>query len=66
VRHGGADVQLVQSAAGTTLRLAVPIRFRLKDRVIETEANVISRQHLRYDMIIGRRDLGGFLIKPRK
>ncbi|MFH1713546.1 MAG: sugar-transfer associated ATP-grasp domain-containing protein [Candidatus Jacksonbacteria bacterium] len=59
-------VKVIRSASGSTVRVTAPIKFKLKDRLIETDVNLISREHLTYDMIIGRRDLEGFLIKPRK
>lgn len=59
-------VKVIRSASGSTVRVTVPIRFKLKDRLIETQVNLISREHLTYDMIIGRRDLEGFLIRPRR
>jgi hypothetical protein len=59
-------IKLVHSASGSTVRVTVPVRFKLKSRLIESDINLISREHLTYDMIIGRRDLEGFLIKPRR
>lgn len=59
-------LKVVLSATGVTLRVTVPLSFELKGKIIETDVNLISRGHLTYDMIIGRRDLSGFLIKPRK
>jgi len=60
------EIKVVLSATGVTLRVTVPLFFELKGKRIETDVNLISREHLTYDMIIGRRDLGGFLIKPRE
>ena len=61
-----SKVKIIRSASGSTVRVTVPIKFKLKDKTIETNVNLISREHLTYDMIIGRRDLEGFLIKPRR
>lgn len=59
-------LKVVLSATGVTLRVTVPLSFELKGKIIETDVNLISRGHLTYDMIIGRRDLSGFLIRPRQ
>lgn len=58
-------LNVVRSASGSTLRVTVDLVFKLKSKTIESDVNLISREHLTYDMIIGRRDLKGFLIKPR-
>jgi hypothetical protein len=44
----------------------VQARFKLKGAVLNSHVNLINREHLRYDMIVGRRDLEGFLIKPQE
>lgn len=54
----------VQSASGRRFRPTVNITFELAGKKIVTEASIIDRSHLRYPMIVGRRDLDGFLIKP--
>lgn len=54
----------VQSASGRRFRPTVTVTFELAGKKITTEASVIDRTHLRYPMIVGRRDLGGILIKP--
>lgn len=54
----------VQSASGRRFRPTVHLTFELAGKKITTEASIIDRSHLRYPMIVGRRDLEGFLIKP--
>lgn len=54
----------VQSASGRRFRPTVSLNFELAGKKISTEASIIDRSHLRYPMIVGRRDLQGFLIKP--
>lgn len=54
----------VQSASGRRFRPTVSLFFELAGKKITTEASVIDRSHLRYQMIVGRKDLDGFLIKP--
>lgn len=58
-------LNVIRSASGSTLRVTVGLVFKLKNKTVESDVNLISREHLTYDMIIGRRDLKGFLIKPR-
>jgi len=46
------------------LRPVIQLTFWLKGKKIETAANVADRGHLNTPVLIGRRDLGAFLIKP--
>lgn len=59
-------VKIVNSASGSTVRVTVLVRFLLKGERIDADVNLISRKHLTYDMIVGRRDVSGFLIKLEK
>jgi alpha-L-glutamate ligase-like protein len=54
----------VKSASGKTIRNMVEVTFMLGGKKIKTEVSVIDRAELEFPMIIGRRDLQGFLIKP--
>lgn len=54
----------VKAASGQQIRRAVKINFELAGKQISTVATVALRAHLQYPMIIGRRDLKGFLINP--
>ena len=45
-------------------RPVIALTFYLKGRKIKTAVNVTNRAHLNTPMLIGRRDLGGFLVKP--
>ena len=45
-------------------RPVIEITFWLKGKKIKTTANVASRKHLHTSMLIGRQDLGGFLVRP--
>lgn len=55
----------VQSASGQSYRLAVNLTFVLAGKKITTVATITDRSHLRYPIIIGRRDLKGFLLNPQ-
>jgi hypothetical protein len=49
---------------GIEMRPIINLKFYLAGRKIETVASIADRVGLKRLMIIGRRDLGGFLIKP--
>lgn len=60
-----ADKQIfISSGSGSSMRDAVHVTFRLRNKEIETVATYVDRSHLKYQAIIGRRDLEGFLIDP--
>lgn len=54
----------VSSASGEGERPLVKVTFSLAGKKITTQASVTDRSKLTYPVIIGRRDLGGFLLKP--
>lgn len=59
-----SDVVFVYSANGVTLRIKIPLIFYLDGVRIESEATIADRSWLKYPMIIGRRDLKGFVVNP--
>lgn len=54
----------VSSASGEGKRPLVKATFFLAGKKIATHASTTDRSKLKYPVIVGRRDLGGFLIKP--
>lgn len=60
------NVIKVKSAHGVSLRILIPLTFYLSGKKIITKATLVSRADLRYPMIVGRRDLKGFLVDPTK
>lgn len=60
---GGRNI-VVKSASGTQLRPAVDVRFKLHGKRISTTATIADRKHLQYRLIVGRKDLKGFLVNP--
>lgn len=54
----------VKSASGQKHRKTVYITFQLAGKKITTVASVVDRSRLKYSMIVGLRDLDGFLVKP--
>lgn len=58
--------RIVRSSLGEEVRSIVPLTFYLKGEKIETEVFVADRSQMKYEMIIGRRDLKNFIIDPTK
>lgn len=54
----------VKSASGQHARRTVAVTFELRDKKITTIASVAQRSHLQFQMIVGRKDLAGFLVNP--
>ena len=52
----------IRSALGLQVRKIVGIEFSLAGQLIKTRASISDRSNLRYQMIIGRRDLETFVI----
>jgi len=58
--------KIYKSGLGVQEREVIGLNFYLAGRRIKTIASVAKRSDLRAQMIIGRRDLSDFLVKPRK
>lgn len=56
----------VRSGSGKQKRKTANLSFRMKGKHIKTVASYTERSHLRFPVIIGRRDLAGFLVDPEK
>ncbi len=56
----------VWAALGEETRPIVEVSFLLRGRLIKTNVFIADRSHMSYDIIIGRRDLKGFLVDPTK
>jgi len=54
----------VSSSLGRERRKVIGLVFWLAGRRIETSASVSKRHSLRFPVIIGRKDLKGFLVRP--
>lgn len=63
LKEGDKQV-ITSSASGKNIRPTVHVTLELKGRKVSTIASVIDRSHMRYPMIVGRRDLKGFLVNP--
>ena len=65
IKEGG-ELRMVKSALGEEIRTITPLVFFIKGEKIETEVFLADRSQMKYEMIIGRRDLKRFLIDPAK
>jgi len=54
----------VRSGSGRQKRRTVKLKFKMKGKEINTIATYTPRGHLRFPVIIGRKDMGGFLVDP--
>jgi alpha-L-glutamate ligase-like protein len=54
----------IRSGTGKQTRHTVHITFRLRGKDMHTIASYNDRKHMRFPIIIGRRDLKGFLVDP--
>ena len=58
-------VKLVRSGFGyEQMRNRYDVLMRLRGKDIQTDVSHIDRSHMRFPMIIGRRDIKGFLVDP--
>ena len=58
------ETVLVKSASGVGERDTVRLGFSMKGKRINTVASIADREHLKFDIIIGRKDMKGFLVDP--
>ncbi len=56
----------IESANGEEERPLVRVRIRMAGRTLDTRVTVTDRSELSKDVLIGSRDLDGFLIKPNE
>ncbi|MCA1716032.1 MAG: retropepsin-like domain-containing protein, partial [Actinobacteria bacterium] len=56
----------IESANGEEKRPLVRLRIRIAGRTLDTRVTVTDRSELSKDVLVGSRDLDGFLIKPNE
>ncbi|MBU2564354.1 RimK/LysX family protein [Patescibacteria group bacterium] len=56
----------VRSSLGKEGRSIIDLSFILDKRTVSTEAFIADRQELKFDIIVGRKDLKKFLVDPSK
>lgn len=60
------ETQGVRGALGRQVRPIVGLTMNIKGHPIKTQAYLIDRSHMSFNVIVGRRDLKGFLVDPLK
>lgn len=63
IKHMDMSIDM-RSASGKQSRPAAKIIFTLGGKRVKTVATVVDRSHMSYKMIVGRRDMQGFLVDP--
>ena len=63
-RNDLADVVVVFSSHGHSIRPRVRALFELSGVRINSKISLVKRENLKYSMIVGRRDLEKFLVEP--
>jgi alpha-L-glutamate ligase-like protein len=58
--------KVVKSSLGKEDRPVINLKFYLAGRLVKTIASVADRRGLKVKLIVGRRDLVGFLVKPEE
>jgi len=61
-----SDVAVVFSSHGASIRPVIKLDFQLNDIEITASCNITDRKELKYPLIIGKRNLGKFLIDVNK
>lgn len=62
--EGAEDEVEINSANGERDRPLVRVRIKVAGRTLDTRATVTDRDELSTEMLLGHRDLEGFLVKP--
>jgi alpha-L-glutamate ligase-like protein len=61
-----SDIVIIYSAHGASIRPKVKVDFLLDNILVSALVNIVDRSELKMDMIIGRKNLGKFLIDVNK
>lgn len=60
------DLAVIRSSHGRTLRIKIAIDIKMNNEIISTQATLTDRSHLKYPVIIGKKNLKKYLIDPTK
>lgn len=60
------DIRVIPATNGISVRPYVQLHFHLHGKHIYTIASIVDRKILLYPVLVGKKDLAGFLIDPRK
>jgi alpha-L-glutamate ligase-like protein len=61
-----ADIVVVFSSHGASIRPKINLNFMMDNTEITTQVNIVDRDELKRDMIIGRKNLGKYLVDVNK
>ncbi len=61
-----ADVSIIFSSSGSSIRPVVKTKFTMDKKTIPAKVNIVDRSDMKYDMIVGKRNLYNFLIDVSK
>lgn len=56
----------VRAGSGRQQRHTVKVKFKLKGKMVDTVATYTERSHMRFPMIVGRKDIKNYLVDPAK
>lgn len=60
------DARVIPATNGITVRPYIRFHFHLHGKHITTIASIVDRKILLYPVLVGKKDLAGFLIDPTK
>lgn len=60
------DIRVIPATNGISVRPYVRIHFHLYNKHVTTVASIVDRKILLYSVLVGKKDLAGFLIDPTK
>jgi alpha-L-glutamate ligase-like protein len=60
------DIAVIFASSGSSIRPVVKIKFTMDTKTIVARVNIVDRTSLKYDMIIGKRNLSQFLVDVSK
>lgn len=60
------DIRVIPATNGISVRPYVRIHFHLHNQHVTTIASIVDRKILLYSVLVGKKDLAGFLIDPTK
>lgn len=60
------DIRVIPATNGISIRPYVRLHFHLRGKHIASVASIVDRKILLYPVLVGKKDLAGFLIDPTK
>lgn len=60
------DISVIFSSSGSSIRPAVKLDFIMDNATVTAKVNIADRKYLNYPMIVGKKNLGKFLVDVNK